>query len=267
MLPEREPAAIGPTIGGWGCVSETDWRGYLSSFHDERAGITEVVLDHALDKSGRTPYDWAAEVVPANAVVVDLACGSAPMAEHITYRQYLGLDLSAAELREASAKSLPVAQADATCLPLRDGSADVVVMSMALMLVPLVETLLEVKRVLRPGGTFVATTPHNRPMPRGDWLRYAWLCVALRHPGLSYPNDRPLADAQVPFQSAGLTLIEDQERAFACRIGDSDVAEQLLASLYLPDVADERMAAGRRVMRRWIGTDLTTPIRRLVAVR
>jgi ubiquinone/menaquinone biosynthesis C-methylase UbiE len=62
------------------------------------------VLDHALDESGRTPYDWAAEVVPANAVVVDLACGSAPMAAHITCRQYLGLDLSAAELREASAK-------------------------------------------------------------------------------------------------------------------------------------------------------------------
>lgn len=138
-------------------------------------------------------------------------------------------------------------------------------MSMALMLVPLVETLAEVRRVLRPGGLFVATVPHNRPMPPSDWLRYARLCVALRHPGLSYPNDGPLADAATAFQVAGLTLAEDEQRAFACRIADSDVADQLLASLYLPDVADERMEAGRRVVRTWTGTNLATPIRRFIA--
>lgn len=248
-------------------MSETDWRGYLSSFHSQRAGITEVVLDHARDEAGCTPYDWAAAAVPPDSVLVDLACGSAPMAARVTCRQYLGLDLSAAELREASAKSLPVAQADSGCLPLRDGSADAVVMSMALMLVPLVETLREVRRVLRPGGTFIATTPNNRPMPVGDWLRYARLCVALRHPGLSYPNDRALASAQTAFQAAGLTVVGDEQRAFGCRIGDDEVADQLLASLYLPDVAERRLVAGRAVVRRWIGTELTTPIRRLVALK
>lgn len=225
-----------------------------------------MVLDHARDDAGRTPYDWAAEAIPTNSTVVDLACGSAPMAAHLTCRQYLGLDLSAAELKKASAKSVPVAQADATHLPLRDGSADVVIMSMALMLVPFIETLREVKRVLRPGGTFIATTPNNRPMPPGDWLRYARLCVALRHSGLSYPNDRALANAQISFQAAGLTLVKNEDRPFACRIGDAEVADQLLTSLYLPDVAEHRLVAGRAVIRRWIGTDLTVPIRRFVAV-
>jgi SAM-dependent methyltransferase len=246
-------------------VSEIDWRTYLASFHDERAGITEQVLDHARDEAGQTPYDWAAAAVPADALVVDLACGSGPMAHHLDTRRYVGLDLSLAELRAARAKPLAIAQADARRLPLRDSTADAVVMSMALMLVPLKETLAEVKRVLRPGGIFVATLPHNRPMPPGDWLRYARLCLALRHPGLSYPSSRSLADAAAAFESAGLTLQEDDERAFACRIADSDVADQLLASLYLPDVAEDRMRSGRKVVRKWIGTDLTTPMRRFVA--
>ena len=243
-----------------------EWSGYLKSFHSERAGITEVVLDHARDESGCTPYSWAAQAVPRNAVVIDIACGSAPMAAHLTAGRYVGLDLSLAELQVASARSVSVAQADAARLPLPDRSAGAVVMSMALMLVPLADTLAEVKRVLRPGGLFVATTPHNRPMPPGDWLRYARLCAALRHAGLSYPNERPLADARTVFAAAGLALAEDEERGFACRIADADVADQLLASLYLPAVDADRMEAGRRVVRRWIGRDVTTPIRRLVAV-
>lgn len=247
-------------------MSEVDWARYLTSFHGERAGITEALLDHARDESGCTPYQWASEAVPNNAVVVDVACGSAPIAAHMTPRQYVGLDLSLAELRVASAKSLPVAQADAARLPLREHSVDVVVMSMALMLVPLADALSEVKRVLRPGGSFVATTPYNRPMPPRDWLRYARLCVALRHPGLSYPNDHALAHARTAFRSAGLTLVQDDERPFKTRIASQDVADRFLASLYLPDVAPARMDAGRGVTRRWVGTRLTTPIRRLVAV-
>jgi SAM-dependent methyltransferase len=247
-------------------VTGTDWRTYLASFHDERAGITEAVLDHARDAAGRTPYDWAAEAVPAGAVVVDLACGSGPVAGHLRApRRYLGLDLSPAELRAARAKGLDVGRADATRLPLLDACADAVVMSMALMLVPLAQTLAEVRRVLRPGGLFVATVPHDRPMPTRDWLRYARLCLALRHAGLSYPNDRALAGPGAAFAAAGLTLIEDEARAFGCRLTDAGVADELLASLYLPDVAEDRMDAGPRVVRGWVGTRLTTPVRRLVA--
>lgn len=248
-------------------MDPANWTDYLSSFHGERAGITEVVLDHAKDETDRTPYEWAADSVPKKALVVDLACGSAPMAAHVATRHYIGLDLSMPELLMASRKDLLVGQADARHLPLPDHTADVVVMSMALMLVPLAETLAEVQRVLRPGGVFVATVPHNRPMPLGDWLRYARLCVALRHPGLSYPNDRRLADARTAFRTAGLTLNEDEERAFVCRIANPNVADQLLASLYLPGVGPERIEAGQRVVRRWVGTDVTTPIRRLVAAR
>jgi len=248
-------------------VSEVDWPGYLSSFHGERAGITEDVLEHARDQSGRTPYAWAALAVPTDAVVLDVACGSGPMASHLKPKHYVGLDLSRAELAAAAAKGIAVAQADATRLPVADSSVDAVVMSMALMLVPLAQTLAEVRRVLRPGGVFVATVPHSRPMPPADWLRYARLFLALRQAGLSYPNDASLAHPEAVFQAAGLRLTEDDRRAFVCHIAHEHVADRLLASMYLPGVAAERMTAGRKVVRRWTDRSVTTPIRRLVARR
>lgn len=81
---------------------------------------------------------------------------------------------------------------DASLLPLRDDSVDAVVMSMALMLVPLVDTLAEVARVLRPGGVFVATVPTGGPLPSRDWLRYARLCLALHRRGGRPPTRRRL---------------------------------------------------------------------------
>lgn len=246
-------------------MADADWPAYLESFHAERAGITEDVLEHVLDATGRDPYGWAAQHVPAAGTVLDLACGSAPLADRLPGHRYLGVDLSAAELAAAGGRGAPVARADARRLPLADGSVDAVVMSMALMLVPLHETLCEVRRVLRPRGVFVATVPHNRPLPPGDWLRYARLCLALRHPGLSYPNDDQLARPAAAYARAGLRLERDESRAFRCQLREVQVADRLLASLYLPDVAAERMSAGRRVVRRWTGKALTTPIRLLLA--
>jgi SAM-dependent methyltransferase len=247
-------------------VGDVEWRRYLSAFHSERAGITEDVLERARDTSGASAYDWAAGPVRHGAVL-DVACGSAPMAARLTGRPYLGLDVSPDELAVASARHVPVALADATRLPLADDSVHAVVISMALMLVPLRQTLGEARRVLRPGGVLVATVPTSRPMPYRDWLRYARLCLALRHRGLRYPNDDELAHAPAAFAAAGMTLEQDEARAFRCELADVHVAEQLLASLYLPDVSPERMAAGKRVVHRWVGSTLTTPIRRLVARR
>jgi len=244
-----------------------DWTGYVAGFHAQHAGITEDVLEHARDSDGMTPYDWAAEAVTPGLTVLDLACGSAPMHAHLRAGAYVGVDLSAAELHVAAARRVPVAMGDASVLPLRDASVDAVVMSMALMLVPLAGTLAEVARVLRPGGVLVATVPTGGPLPPWDWLRYARLCLALRHWGLAYPNDQALADARVVYAAAGLTLVSDEGRPCACDLRTGDVADRLLDSLYLPDVDPARMGAGRKVARRWVGTTIAIPIRRMVATK
>lgn len=248
-------------------TGDARWADYLQTFHGERSGITEDVLVHALDASGRTPYDWLADAVPAAVQVLDLACGNGSVQSRLPGRRWTGLDLSVGELALARSRGLPVARADAVDLPLRDRSVDVVVISMALMLLPLAGTLAEVARVLRSGGLLVATVPVSGPLCRRDLLRYARLCLALRHRGLAYPQDLALRDAAPAFASAGLTLQQDETRRFVCQVHDRRVADQLLASLYLPDVASERLRHGTSVVRSWVGTGIATPVRRLVAVR
>ncbi len=65
--------------------------------------------------------------------------------------------------------------------------------------------------------------------------------------------------------AAGLTLVSDEARAFTCDVRTGDVSDRLLDSLYLPDVDPTRMVAGRQVARRWVGSTITIPIRRMVA--
>lgn len=236
----------------------TSWRDYLGDFHAERPGITEQLLDRARDDRGRTPYDWVADAVPRGTAVLDLACGSAPLAERLV-ASYVGIDLSASELALAARRGAPVVQGDATRLPVADDAVDVVVVSMALMLVPLAPTLVEVRRVLRQGGRLVALLPATGPMPPRDLLRFARLCVALRQRGLHYPNDATLTDG-VP----GFTTVLDEQRGFVLELDTEDTAQLLLRSLYLPEVGDERMAHGAAVVSRWAGSTMTTPLRLLV---
>lgn len=241
----------------------TDWAGYVAGFHEERPGITEDLLALA-EAEGRTPYAWAGQAVPAGGRVLDLCCGSAPLREHLTPTWYVGMDLAAAELARAAARGVPVVQADATRLPLPDACVDAVVVSMALMLVPLRETLEEIARVLRPGGVVVATLPAQGPLPLGDLLRYGRLSLALRVRGISYPNDAELAD----FPSvAGLRVVEDSARAFLLDVDSVARADLLLDALYLPEVAPDRLPVARRVVAKWVGHRVAIPIRRIVLSR
>ncbi len=235
----------------------TDWPGYLADYHAERPGITEDLLTLARD-GGLSPYSWAGEAVPGGGTVLDLCCGSGPMRPHLTPDRYVGMDLSASEL--ARAQGLPVVRADASRLPLADASVTAVVISMALQLVPWFPTLAEVRRVLRPGGLLVATVPANQPLSAGDWVRYGRLSVALRIAGPSYPNDAALKALDLP----GLRLESDVSRAFLLDVSTPERADLLLDSLYLPEVSAERIAAGRAVVRRWVGKQVAVPIRRLV---
>lgn len=209
---------------------------------------------------GISPYAWAGAAIPAGGRVLDLCCGSAPMRAHLHPDLYVGMDLSAAELQRAVGG---VVQADAGRLPLANGAVDVVMMSMALQLVPWEQTLTEVARVLRSGGLFVATVPVNQPLSAADWLRYGRLSVALRHK-VAYPNDEALA-AFAGTQE--LLAVSDESRAFFVNIGSQDEADLLLDSLYVPGVSAVRIAAGRKVVAKWVGQRVAVPIRRIVLSR
>jgi ubiquinone/menaquinone biosynthesis C-methylase UbiE len=109
---------------------------YLAAFHTERPGITESVLDRAVaEDDGGDPYDWVAAALPVDRVIVDVACGSGPLATRVAGR-WVGLDRNPAELGLAASVSPGrVLLADAESVPVRTGGIDAVVCSMALMLV------------------------------------------------------------------------------------------------------------------------------------
>jgi SAM-dependent methyltransferase len=109
---------------------------------------------------------------PAPRRVVDLGTGTGSLARAVARRlpeaRVTGIDFSRGMLAVARAESdeeptldgrMTWLEADAAKLPLEDDSADAVVSSFVLQLVPEREPVYrEVRRVLRPGGRFLFTT-------------------------------------------------------------------------------------------------------------
>ena len=247
-----------------GALTDLAWREYIDRFHAERAGVTEAVFGH-LEGGSAAVHRWVQEAIPAPGAVLDVACGSAPMVGELT-GGWVGVDRVTAELALARRRGAPrVVVGDASALPVRDVSFDTVVCSMALMLLqPLDRALREMTRVLRPGGRLVALAPDARPLTLRNRARYARLLVALRRRRIGYPND--LAGVDVALRAAGLELISDDRRRFACRIDRPETATLFVESLYLPSVDPDRLAAANTVAQRWVGTTIGIPLRRLVAV-
>lgn len=126
-----------------------------------------------------------AELVPParseDEVLVDVACGGGLMAPHVRSRGYrhVGVDLSRSGLEVARRGGVLAVEGDATALPLRSGSASVVVAGEVLEHVPdLPRVVAEVCRVLRPGGHVVIDTIANTPFGR-----LSSVTVAERIPG------------------------------------------------------------------------------------
>ncbi|MBB2504041.1 class I SAM-dependent methyltransferase [Amycolatopsis echigonensis] len=243
------------------------WQDYLAGFHRDRAGITDEVLRRSHD-GGNTPYEWLVAAVPEHGFVLDVACGSAPLWRAVGQRRYLGLDVSAAELAVARRSGAgPLVRASAAAIPARTGSVDVVVCSMALMVMtPLPVVLADVHRVLVRGGRLVATVPGRGPLRRGDWAVMIGLMVMLGR-RLRYPNDDLLDDLDALLPASGLRVESDEHRRFGYRLNDRSDVDRFLDSLYLPDLPSTRYRVARAYLRacsRW-GIELALPIRRIVA--
>jgi len=101
------------------------------------------------------------------AVIVDLGCGDgtalAVAAAHNPAHRFAGIDWSGDALRRAQALGLTVVRADVAApgLPVADGTADVVIMSELIEhLVDPDGAVAEARRILRPGGSLLLSTPN-----------------------------------------------------------------------------------------------------------
>ncbi|MCC1498142.1 methyltransferase domain-containing protein [Alcanivorax sp. 1008] len=133
--------------------------GRAARSYDEHAAVQISVARSLL---AMLPDDFAAQQG------IDLGCGPAPMARALCARlpncHWLGVDVSQAMLDEAHQRGRlhdryqPVC-ADATALPLADGSQDMVFSSFALQWVDAAAVTAEIGRVLRLGGTLMMALP------------------------------------------------------------------------------------------------------------
>ena len=237
-------------------------------------GHGSVVVPTDIRRLGGADPSWPDEARPwmtsrGSGPVLDLACGSAPLRRLIPDLLCIGMDSSRAELGVASsAGATPLILASSSDIPLSDKAVAAVVCSMALrVLQPIDRTLDEVARVLRPGGMLVVIVPAGSPLSFRDRVRYARLIIALRVARLGYPNDDALTSPVSLLQSHGLNVLSDERRRFRLDLSGQEECESFVQSFYLPGRSSTRACAAVRVARRWQGSHIGIPLRRIVAIR
>ena len=276
----RQPGCWVPEVPAREAQTHDGWIEYLADYHDAHPGITEDVLAGALDIDGCSPYEWLVEAIPAaSSTVVDLACGSGPVSRLLTRRRVagsrvVGVDQSAGELdraRSATPSGLLV-RARATALPLVTGSADAVVVSMALMLLPPLEAVLaEAARLLRPGGTLAATVPLRSTapgLPKGS--AFFEILDVLGQGATDYPETLDADGLAERFSASGLTLGHDDTGLFTRTVVAPDDADRVVRSFYAPGTEAARVTEAVALFRRRVEAApvrVGYRIRRLVAVR
>ncbi len=221
---------------------------YLEAWHERHAGATSAVLGTMSDDEGRNSYRVLADAMrEGGEPVLDLACGDGYLLGLLgAGGRCLGADRSLAELRAARRRlraAFPLVQADAARLPVATASLIGVSCHFALMLLlPLEDVLVELARVLRPGGLLTAVLP---TAPAGDgptpWsaFRDAWHDITTSYPVVIPPleDERALQRDQLVslLADAGFTATAIRSFTVSKRMTVDEAVQSLLLT-YLPDL-------------------------------
>ena len=206
-----------------------------TSYHTLRRWIWRAIGEFRRNEEAHDLYD------PAGKVVLDYGCGPGYLTKHLIARgavHVTGIDVSDAEIeqaRERAAKNgiedrsrFLVADAHATDFP--DDSFDVIIGDSILHHLELRKALLEIRRILRPGGRAVfleplwhnpllrlgraltpsARTPDEHPLTVDDWKLCAEIFPEFEH------EERELFT--IPLMPLNLLLPKRAQQGLARRV-------------------------------------------------
>ncbi|GIG62736.1 SAM-dependent methyltransferase [Longispora fulva] len=205
------------------------WDSDADHYHEEHgAFLGEVLLRWCPE--GLTEADAGLLGPVAGKRILEIGCGSASSSRWLRTQgaEVVATDLSAGMLRHAVAGNehsgvrIPLALADAECLPFRDGVFDVIFTAFGA--VPFVTdsalVMREAARVLRPGGRWVFSVTHPMrwifPDDPGEAGLVAIHSYFDRRPYVEYTDGVPtyvehhrtLGDRVREIVAAGLTLVD-----------------------------------------------------------
>jgi len=161
---------------------------FLRDFHARRPAVTRIAYARGFAVGdGRSSYELCAAAIPAGARVLDLGCGDGWMLRG--RNGWIGIDLSADEVRLAHAAGAIAVQARAEALPFRDRAFDACASHLAFSILPAPAIAArELARVLVPGGVLAIVTGGA---PAEDDA-FEWLLACAR------PLVAALADRRAP---------------------------------------------------------------------
>jgi ubiquinone/menaquinone biosynthesis C-methylase UbiE len=246
------------------------WRNYLNDFHSERSAITELILRQCTESTGQTPYEWLrSQWIPAaGEVVLDLACGSAPLWTESSNDHVIGVDRSQSELQLAAERLNDVIVGDVGLLPFQDDSIDHIACSMALMVfTPLQQSVDEIARVLRPGGRIHLLLPSRSPVNLIDLVAYSGVKVALSFARFATPPSGEDSKIVETLKSAGLTIERVQRRRFSYQLTDRAAVKSFVRSWYTPNSTPGQLLRAESVLRRFIGREVGIALSRWQVVK
>lgn len=229
--------------------------------------IAELVLRAAGRPDGSGPVRWAAAPLLTAGLVLDLCCGTGPLADELPAGRWLGVDPTVRNPRRR-----PVLRAAPWSLPLRAGAVDGIALVLVLPGLPDLDALFaEIRRVLRPGGTLVVVVPSAVTRSAAE-VRLAPLLFPVHRSGWLHRS--ALDQAGWLLTAADFAVLSDDRVPFALPLPDPAAAHALVTDLPragvwppdLPEAVRVRVAAGL-ARRAGPGRTLPIPLRRLVARR
>lgn len=230
------------------------------------AVTAERLIRTMVGPGGHRVLPWAAGPLLDARRVLDVCCGTGPLADELQPGRWLGVDPGAPAMSR-----LPRLRAAPPALPLRANSVDGIALLLALpRLTDLDRVFAELRRVLRPGGTLVVIVPSAVARSPAELLLVPLLAGVHR----GWTHRSALDRAGWLLAAADFAVVGDDRVPFALPVPDAAAAYELVADLPqaglwppdLPSAARMRIADG---LARRSSTDsvLPVPLRRLVARR